>query len=99
MSRFESLTPWSRTWVLGVNFVVTQSFKWCFDRLILAQSRQYWRNVNPQLQPQVSDMKLGLTPLSNFRIARDPPGIGIRQPRFAFPRHSFGEVTQIDMAS
>jgi len=35
----------------------------------------------------------------NFRLARDPPGIGIRQPLFAFPRHSFGEVIQIDMAS
>jgi len=35
----------------------------------------------------------------NLRVARDPPGIGIRQPLFAFPRHSFGEVIQIDMAS
>jgi hypothetical protein len=33
------------------NFVVTQSFEWCFNRLILAQSRQFWPNVNPQLQP------------------------------------------------
>jgi hypothetical protein len=35
----------------------------------------------------------------NLRVARDPPGIGIPQPLFAFPRHSFGEVIQIDMAS
>jgi hypothetical protein len=28
-----------------------KSFKWCFNRLIPAQLRQFWRNVNPQLQP------------------------------------------------
>ncbi len=44
--------PWSRTWVPGANFVATQSFEWCFNRLILAQSRQFWLNVNPELQPQ-----------------------------------------------
>ena len=46
---FEPPTPWSRTWVLGANFIVTQSFEWCFDRLILAQSRQFWPNVNPRM--------------------------------------------------
>jgi len=35
----------------------------------------------------------------NFQFARDPLGIGIRQPSFAFPRPSFREVIQIDMAS
>jgi hypothetical protein len=34
-----------------------------------------------------------------FRFARDPPGIGIRQPSFDFRRHSFGEVIQIYMLS
>ena len=47
---FEPPTPWSRTRVAGTNFVATQSFEWCFNRLILAQSRQFWRNVNPELQ-------------------------------------------------
>ena len=46
---FEPPTPWSRTWVPGANFVATQSFEWCFNRLILAQSRQFWRNVNPPI--------------------------------------------------
>jgi hypothetical protein len=59
MSRFESLTPWSRTWVPGANFVVTQSFEWCFNRLILAQSRQFWPNVNPQLQPRTIYIETG----------------------------------------
>jgi len=48
---FEPPTPWSRTGVAGANFVITQSLEWCFNRLILAQSRQFWRNVNPELQP------------------------------------------------
>jgi hypothetical protein len=48
-SGFEPSTPWSRIWVVGTNFVATQSFEWCFNRLILAQLRQFWRNVNPQI--------------------------------------------------
>jgi hypothetical protein len=28
----------------------------------------------------------------NLRVARDPPGIGIRQPLFAFPRKSLTNV-------
>jgi hypothetical protein len=49
MSRFESLTPWSRTWGQGVNFVAVQSFEWCFNRLSLAESRQFGCNVNPPI--------------------------------------------------
>ncbi len=45
----EPPTPWSRTWGYRANFVATQSFKWCFNRLILAQSRQFWPNVNPRI--------------------------------------------------
>src|SRR6266478_2699516 len=44
---FEPPTPWSRTWGHGADFVVIQSFEWCFNRLSLAESRQFWRNVNP----------------------------------------------------
>jgi heme/copper-type cytochrome/quinol oxidase subunit 2 len=49
---FEPPTPWSRTWGEETKFVAIQSFEWCFNRLILAQLRQFWRNVNPQLQPK-----------------------------------------------
>ncbi len=44
---FEPPTPWSRTWGRGADFVNIQSFEWCFDRLSLARSRQFGRNVNP----------------------------------------------------
>jgi len=37
---FEPPTPWSRTWGRGADFVVIQSFEWCFNRLRLAESRQ-----------------------------------------------------------
>jgi hypothetical protein len=59
----------------GTNLLATQSSEWCSNRLILAQSRQSWRNVNPQLQPQVSDMKLGLArqwPLSGRGFSETP---------------------------
>src|SRR5713226_970928 len=46
---FEPPTPWSRTWGQGADFVVIQSFEWCFNRLILARSRQFGRNVNPPI--------------------------------------------------
>src|SRR2546427_2729462 len=46
---FEPPTPWSRTWGQGADFVNIQSFEWCFDRLILARSRQFGRNVNPPI--------------------------------------------------
>jgi hypothetical protein len=46
---FEPPTPWSRTRVPGANFVITQSFEWCFNRPILAQSCHSWRNVNPRI--------------------------------------------------
>ena len=46
---FEPPIPWSRTWGRGADFVNIQSFEWCFNRLILAQSRQFWRNVNPPI--------------------------------------------------
>jgi hypothetical protein len=46
---FEPPTPWSRTWGPGANFVATQSFEWCFNRLILSGSRQFGRNVNPAI--------------------------------------------------
>jgi hypothetical protein len=47
---FEPPAPWSRTWGKEPNFVAIQPFEWCFNRLILAQLRQFWRNVNPELQ-------------------------------------------------
>jgi hypothetical protein len=33
----------------GGNFVAVQSFEWCFNRLSLAESRQFGRNVNPPI--------------------------------------------------
>jgi hypothetical protein len=47
----------------------------------------------PETMPQIGSSG------DYFWVARDPPGIGIRQPSFDFPRHSFGEVIQIDMLS
>src|SRR3984893_632394 len=44
---FEPPTPWSRTWGRGADFVSIQSFEWCFNRLSLAESRQFGRNVDP----------------------------------------------------
>src|SRR6266403_5123867 len=76
---FEPPTPWSRTWGRGADFVNIQSFEWCFDRLSLARSRQFWRNVNPPIATlarvschlrkltQASNMR----PHDNFRIADD----------------------------
>jgi hypothetical protein len=46
---FEPLASWSRTWGRGADFVSIQSFEWCFNRLSLAQSRQFGRNVNPPI--------------------------------------------------
>jgi hypothetical protein len=46
---FEPPTPWSRTWGRGADCVRIQSFEWCFNRLSLAESRQFWRNVNPPI--------------------------------------------------
>jgi hypothetical protein len=43
------LTLWRETWGYGANFVATQSFEWCFNRLILTQRRQLWPNVNPPI--------------------------------------------------
>jgi hypothetical protein len=43
----EPPTPWSRTWGRGADFVSIQSFEWCFNRVSLAESRQFGRNVNP----------------------------------------------------
>ena len=40
---FEPQTPWSRTWVPGANFIVTQSFEVVLQpSQFLAQSRQFW---------------------------------------------------------
>jgi hypothetical protein len=47
--RPETMTLCSRTWGQGANSVAVQSFEWCFDRLSLAQSRQFWCNVNPPI--------------------------------------------------
>ena len=33
----------------GADFVSIQSFEWCFNRLSLAESRQFGRNVNPPI--------------------------------------------------
>lgn len=46
---FEPPTPWSRTWGQGADVVNIQSFEWCFNRLSLARSRQFGRNVNPPI--------------------------------------------------
>jgi len=46
---FEPPTPWSRTWGRGADFVNIQSFEWCFNRLSLARSPQFGRNVNPPI--------------------------------------------------
>src|SRR5437588_12225438 len=46
---FEPPTPWSRTWGRGADFVNSQSFEWCFNRLSLTRSRQSWPNVNPSI--------------------------------------------------
>ena len=46
---FEPPTPWSRTWGKETNFVAIQSFEWCFNRLILAQSRHFEMNVSPRM--------------------------------------------------
>jgi hypothetical protein len=59
MSRFESLTPWSRTWGRGADFVSIQSFEWCFNRLSLAESRQFGRNVNPPIATLARGSKVG----------------------------------------
>jgi len=45
---FEPPTPWSRIQGAGTNFVATQSFKWCFNRLILAQPCHSGMNVSPR---------------------------------------------------
>jgi hypothetical protein len=42
-------TPWSRIWGAETNFVATQSFEWCFNRMILAQSRHSGVNVSPRM--------------------------------------------------
>src|SRR5580704_2389912 len=47
--QFEYAILWSRTWGRGADVVATQSFEWCFNRLILAGSRQSGRNVNPPI--------------------------------------------------
>jgi len=46
---FEPPTPWSRTWGDRANFVATQLFEWCFNRLILARSRHSGMNVSPRM--------------------------------------------------
>src|SRR6266446_9337244 len=46
---FEPPTPWSRTWGDRADFVATQSFEWCFNRLILARSRHSGMNVSPPM--------------------------------------------------
>jgi hypothetical protein len=46
---FEPPTPWSRIQGAGTNFVATQSFEWCFNRLILAQSCHSGMNVSPRM--------------------------------------------------
>jgi hypothetical protein len=63
---------------------------------------QYWEvGFSPAIgRSLLARLSILIRPTNdNLRVARDPPGIGIRQPLFAFPRHSFGEVIQIDMAS
>ncbi len=46
---FEPPTPWSRIQGAGTNFVATQSFERCFNRLILAQSCHSGVNVSPRM--------------------------------------------------
>jgi hypothetical protein len=46
------------------NSVAVQSFEWCFDRLSLAQSRQFWRDVNPRMATHC---------LSNLETGRRSP--------------------------
>jgi hypothetical protein len=66
-------------------------------QLRLPTEGAYWRGTHEtDVQNAIS---VAVPTNDNLRVARDPPGIGIRQPLFAFPRHSFGEVIQIDMAS
>jgi hypothetical protein len=46
---YETPTRWSRIRGAGTNFVATESFKWCFNHLILAQSRHFGINVSPRM--------------------------------------------------
>src|SRR6266849_8897558 len=56
---FEPPTPWYRTWGQGADFVNIQSLEWCFNRLSLAESRQFGRNVNPPIATLARVSKVG----------------------------------------
>jgi hypothetical protein len=71
-----------------------------------ATARLNLRNTAPVLDPTGFSSAIGPSLLArlsilirptndNLRVARDPPGIVIRQPLFAFPRHSFGKVIKL----
>src|SRR5437588_1169919 len=76
---FEPPTPWSRTWGRGADFVVIQSFEWCFNRIILAQSRHSGMNVSPRMAVPHGAAATGQGPVQRQLIDIQPH----RQPALA----------------